>query len=781
MAFALPWGSAMLKCPEPRSRVRYVPEALEVVEEAEDGTFSENIGMFAAGEELLAFRREISRKAQLDESLLTPSHSSASHQPRPARLLDILPFAPWCGKCMPQAPDGQLPLKPDELVLGQASDIQALTENINEYGMICHSPKRGAPRRSPFLRQDEGMVKFHNRQSRIEQLGERLHLTATHPMKFFQRTVETPEDIELMPGMTRSRFSKDDFTGYDVKMNPEGDSSSDTDEDSADSISQVPTLLKKFTTEQVSRMELVALNHVKIQVLKKRIAEEGAHSVRARRTFVQTKFSSLWQLLRMRQDGSITAEENYYLMMQLRGLPFFNEISSDLHDAIVEQTTTQTYVPGGYLFQEGDDANSLFLILTGQVNLRSETHVAMAYDKVKSAPALLLPQDLFSQSRGQPFVLRKQKDRIRTQSAVASLRNTATSEGSGGPSTTVAFIFPESILEFVSKHFREKEAENRWHIVRHFAKQQRLSVQVCSKHQEVFQVMAFPRSYLFINAGSKPPLEEAHLYFVMEGELSVVYPVRKDSLGRSSGKARKETVGKGSLIGEAALYGEAYPCAVVSTSEVKVLVLTASDYLHQLMNRSSVLSRPEGYVPPEGPVGDAAQVKGRRKLIQETTSFTAKTLRLKKDQVHVKDREWKALQLRAEMPSKVPPGGHHRLLSMAKNQGRTNNLEEVPETFVQKVPVIPDAGRSGDGYLTRSMNQKLSSTSRDLQQLQAAHRSHTAFHYHVEELRRGFGRGQTPRAGSRMLMACGAMSPCPRSRILEPEGTEDATCCWGSP
>eukprot|EP00913_Durusdinium_trenchii_P003051 g2820.t1 len=429
-------------------------------------------------------------------------------------------------------------------------------------------------------------------------------------MKFFQRTVETPEDIELMPGMTRSRFSKDDFTGYDVKMNPEGDSSSDTDEDSADSISQVPTLLKKFTTEQVSRMELVALNHVKIQVLKKRIAEEGAHSVRARRTFVQTKFSSLWQLLRMRQDGSSLDGTNNsewaygalakhvfspcsfveLRMMQLRGLPFFNEISSDLHDAIVEQTTTQTYVPGGYLFQEGDDANSLFLILTDQVNLRSETHVAMAYDKVKSAPVLLLPQDLFSQSRGQPFVLRKQKDRIRTQSAVASLRNTATSEGSGGPSTTVAFIFPESILEFVSKHFREKEAENRWHIVRHFAKQQRLSVQVCSKHQEVFQVMAFPRIYLFINAGSKPPLEEAHLYFVMEGELSVVYPVRtelivKDSLGRSSGKARKETVGKGSLIGEAALYGEAYPCAVVSTSEVKVLVLTASDYLHQLMNR----------------------------------------------------------------------------------------------------------------------------------------------------------------------------------------------------
>ena len=34
---------------------------------------------------------------------------------------------------------------------------------------------------------------------------------------------------------------------------------------------------------------------------------------------------------------------------------------------------------------------------------------------------------------------------------------------------------------------------------------------------------------------------------------------RKDHLGRPRGKATKETVGKGYLIGEAALYGEAYP------------------------------------------------------------------------------------------------------------------------------------------------------------------------------------------------------------------------------
>eukprot|EP00435_Cladocopium_sp_Y103_P056168 s406_g18.t2 len=768
------WEPAMSKyLDSPRGRVRYEPmEPLEGLEEEEDGLHSQTMSMFTAGEELLEFRRVMSKtsEAQKDSGPARSPRSDASNisafSQRPTRLLDLLPVAPWCGKCLPQPPDGQLPIKPEELVLGQAADIKALTENINEYGRLTTSSKRTASRSRAGV-QEEGPVKFHTRTSRIEQLAERLKLTATHPTTFFARTVERPEEIELMPSMIRSRFSRDDFTGYDVQMNPaSGSDDSGSDSDSEPSVAKP---LTKFTTEQVSRMELVALNHVKMQTLKQRIAEEGVHSIRARRTCLQTKFASLWQLLRMRQDGTISPEENYYLMAQLRFLPFFNEVPQELYETIVEQTTTQTYVPGCHLFREGDTANSLFLILTGQVHLRSETQVAMAYDTMKSSPALLLQHDLFSQSRGQPFLLRKVEDRTRSQTAVASLRENGWGQGEAGPSTTVAFIFPDTVLELVSKHYREQEAEHRWHIVRHFAKTQRLSLQACSKHQEIFRVLAFPRSYLFVNAGSKPDLEDAHIYYVMEGELSVVQPARKDHLGRPRGKATKETVGKGYLIGEAALYGEAYPCAVVSTTEVKVLVVKASAYLHQLLNRSSVLQRPEGYLPPEGPVGDSSQVRGRRKLIEEQTSFTAKTIRLKKDRVRVEDEEWKACRCRSEMPVKVPPGGHHRLLSVAKNQGRHKVLEHS-EIEIPKVPIVADVGRSGDGHLTRSMNQKLSSTSRQLELLEAAHRSHTTFHYHVEEI----GGSPPPRAkvlsvspGSRMLMACGAMSPRPPTARLK--------------
>ncbi|CAJ1429980.1 unnamed protein product, partial [Effrenium voratum] len=94
-----------------------------------------------------------------------------------------------------------------------------------------------------------------------------------------------------------------------------------------------------------------------------------------------------------------------------------------------------------------------------------------------------------------------------SQARLAHFARRGTS-GDMGPSTTVAFSFPVDALECVSQYYRKKEAADRWHIVRSFAKSQRLSAQVCQKHQDVFTVKGYPRSYLFVNAGTKPSLEE---------------------------------------------------------------------------------------------------------------------------------------------------------------------------------------------------------------------------------------------------------------------------------
>ncbi|CAJ1462143.1 unnamed protein product [Effrenium voratum] len=773
-----------------KGRVRYQPEPLEAVEEIEDqdGCTSDAVADFAVNKELAEFRRKVQAATPASPTkgagiALMPSPTSRSEadsvrsrrsrhssgtpmSARPLRHLELMPTNPWCGKCMPQPLDGQLPVKPEQLATGQQSSAQALFENVDEFGTMTTSPKRAVARQARYeffpKNSDEAVVKFHNRQPRIEQLGERLSLTATHPMTFFQRTAETPDEIELMPSMTRSRFSSAPFTGYDVQMNPDPGSDSECSESSSSGSDAPPKILTRLTTLEVSRMELVTLNHAKTQSLIESTRKEGVQSARARRTTVHTKFASLWQLLKRRQDGTISKEENYYLMSQLRFLPFFSDIPPELYDQIVDKIFTDTYVPGCHLFEEGEEADSVFMIITGEVKLRNENAGVLAHDSTKAAPCVLLGSDVFSNwQRGQPFTVKPKEDRIRSMTAVAS-------GGDMGPSTTVAFSFPVDALECVSQYYRKKEAADRWHIVRSFAKSQRLSAQVCQKHQDVFTVKGYPRSYLFVNAGTKPSLEEARILYVMEGELQVVHPARKDKLGRQVGKGKKERVGKGYLIGDAVLYGEPYPSAVVSTSDVKVLVVKASDYLHKLLNRSVVLPRPEGYQPTEGPGNDAAEVKGRRKLIKDTTAFAAKTLRMRADKGKVKDNEWKAVAYRQEMPGKIPPGGHQKMLSLAKShEAQAKRLEEG-EVFLPapKVPIIADVGRSGDGYLTRFMQSQLSERHEKLKRLQAAHRSHTAFHYHVEEI----GGSPLPSAtvlcaspGSRMLMACGAMSPRPKT------------------
>ena len=97
-------------------------------------------------------RRAMSK--DLDPSPLSPRSLGS---PRPTRLLELLPVAPWCGQCLPQAPDGQLAIKPEEISLGQQSDLQALVENIEEYGILDRSEKRGRAR-SQYRREEAGDI-----------------------------------------------------------------------------------------------------------------------------------------------------------------------------------------------------------------------------------------------------------------------------------------------------------------------------------------------------------------------------------------------------------------------------------------------------------------------------------------------------------------------------------------------------------------------------------------------------------------------------------------------
>ena len=83
----------------------------------------------------------------------------------------------------------------------------------------------------------------------------------------------------------------------------------------------------------------------------------------------------------------------------------------------------------------------------------------------------------------------------------------------------------------------------------------------------------FHRSQLWFEAPQIPktPFSRSQLGF--PSDLSTTFhDARKDHLGRPRGKATKETVGKGYLIGEAALYGEAYPFGGQQPAVVECMV-----------------------------------------------------------------------------------------------------------------------------------------------------------------------------------------------------------------
>ncbi|OLQ05780.1 hypothetical protein AK812_SmicGene10979 [Symbiodinium microadriaticum] len=145
-----------------------------------------------------------------------------------------------------------------------------------------------------------------------------------------------------------------------------------------------------------------------------------------------------------------------------------------------------------------------------------------------------------------------------------------------------------------------------------------------------------------------------------------------------------------------------------------VLAIKVTDYLQKLLNRSSVLPRPEGYTEPEGP-SEVASMRGRRQLIKDTTAFVAKTVRLKEDKKNVQAR----------------PGGLHKLHAMATNQEGRTPEEEIDSLDLQRLKVFFFRFQ----VERRSMNKQLSSNTARVRQLEDPGSQHIAVPHDTPVLR----------------------------------------------
>ncbi|CAE8678961.1 unnamed protein product, partial [Polarella glacialis] len=659
-----------------------------------------------------------------------------------------MPVEPWCGKCSPLKPDASLILSPEQIFIVRESSAK--------------EKKRAST--GPMTKETQQKQQANDlRESRTQQFASRLQQTVQLPTLFCELTVNSIEEIHLMNPMKPSRFSLLPYPGQPQGLGGFVDTNFNK---------SVPPVLRRLSVDEVSRLERFAQHHVKMFFIQKSAALNALNPREGRKTKNQFQFGSVLQLVASLTRGTISKEEHVFLFDKLKQLPMLQDVPKELLEPVAKLLRPATFAAGTELFCQGEEANSIIILLEGDVELVSEGTSSMQADAVKQAPAVLLTEDVLHTEleKSQPFRLRDREHRMRSRTAKASSDEDASSQASG-------LIMPLEALELVCHHYREIEARERGALVTEFfAQTMRIQPAVCNKHRNIFAVETFGRSHVLFQEGTKPPLSVAHLYLVIEGELQLVYPQKRNRMGACRGKAYKEACGRGKFLGDAALFGESYPASVVTTKETKVLTLKAIDYLQKLLNRPGILERAQGYVPRGPPADDSedAALENQNLLRKKVFESTMKSARIAHDAKTLQDTEWKLLHPKATLPRGRLPYGRakvHAAAGLAAEETSTRpssqasqDARDVHSADYLLARSFATSGPLGAGLAMLYLDAKIAQGCQAVDQLQAAHRSHTAYGYHVEDAggaRLPAGSLMSVSPGSVVLMSCGAMSPSP--------------------
>eukprot|EP00931_Biecheleriopsis_adriatica_P056757 TRINITY_DN33658_c0_g1_i1.p1 TRINITY_DN33658_c0_g1~~TRINITY_DN33658_c0_g1_i1.p1 ORF type:complete len:814 (+),score=145.43 TRINITY_DN33658_c0_g1_i1:85-2526(+) len=686
-----------------------------------------------------------------------------------------MPLTPWCGKCMSVRVDGVLPLLPDELDI--AAKVSVKERATAGHGLLHTSWARaklkaeGVQKLAPAGVM-QGKTLFTTGVPRINQFAKRMVETIEFPCAFSERQVDWPEELILLPGMVRSRFSSEKYAGPKEQLTQPDIADS---EDSSTSGEAVPPVLRSLRTADVSKLEIFAHHHVKQQIINS-TAKANASNLNAKRAKNVFKFGSVMQLIRSRKAKANSETENKFLKMKLKEAPFVNNIPDELFDSFLDLVDCENITSGNYLFRQGDEANTIFVILQGEVELRSDNAQDLEVaDCIKEAPAVMLQEDVLDAKleKSQPFMLRSQDDRLRSRTAVAATGVDAS------PYVTTLVVTLEA-LELVSRYYRAIEAQERLKHLEFFAQRQRIPLQVCLKHPDIFSVELVGKSHLFYQEGMNSDLKESKVHMVIEGELLLVYPAKTNRFGLRRGKGPKQAFGRGKFIGEAALYGETHTHSALTTQDTMILSIKAADYLQKLMGKPGLLERPMGYVPPAAPEVDEDDLPSRRKVADEIFESRKKSMRIAADSQHLTDTDWKYLAQKDSLPKRVSPTFAGATKESECNvQGAYGLEDESPFAMKSQMQQARDAklttslktpiagAACGPVLGMLSLDRKISSRCSQLAKLKAEHYSHSVYGYHMEDIS-GRATPETPvlaaRPGSVLLMACGSMSPRPQSK-----------------
>eukprot|EP00933_Yihiella_yeosuensis_P075850 TRINITY_DN8539_c0_g1_i1.p1 TRINITY_DN8539_c0_g1~~TRINITY_DN8539_c0_g1_i1.p1 ORF type:complete len:842 (+),score=156.25 TRINITY_DN8539_c0_g1_i1:55-2580(+) len=710
-----------------------------------------------------------------------------------AHMLDMpVPVEPWCGKCKSCRIEAVLPLKPEELkfkalqrekVMGDAALDGVDLKEKNEL-QSSHSMKKWdiLKRKAEFMLSNKkslrevALAKVTNkkrlensREPRILTFSKRMLETANHPAAFSELTVNSIQELVVPPKMQTSKFARTPFKGS--VLGPGGDRPDLIGQALEEGTHQGVLSLADFhpkepeaktlpcfaglTVAEVSRLERFVTNHVKQVWINACAAANCVNPREGKRQKATQQFGSVPALFRKLVDGTISEQEDYYLMSRLRTLPFLDKVPEHLFRKVVESLQPENFSPGQELFYQHEEADCIYILLEGEVELRSEIGAdaldSGADNSVKEAPLALLVEDVIQvdQAKSRPFLPRAEEHRIRSRTVQASAR----SDSSG---IVVSLIVPMESIILVSMHFRGIEAQDRADLVNvFFAKCCRIQPAICKKFAHVFDVETFSKSHVLVQEGTKPDLNDAKLYLIIEGEVQLLFPGARKKVGGllRRGKVRKETAGRGKFLGDAVLYGEWHGHSVVCTKETQVLTLLARHHLHFLLGKQTFLERPPGYVPNAYHKDDSSDredaVKGRKELVQKVMAETKKSLRLTNDLKELQSKEWKMLCPRYKLPkaqeNASSPAQSTQLRAQfaqaakefkAVHLSSSSDYQDVctapsAEMFLAKDMAI--SGPMGAGFSMLSLEMEISKKTSATKTLEAEHRAHTSHGYHLQD------------------------------------------------
>lgn len=584
-----------------------------------------------------------------------------------------MPLTPFCKKCQSAKPNSALALTPEEI------EIRAHAQQVKE-----HAELQGSYNSLSALR----LPPRQTRKARLKHYSEMLWAAAKDLKGSIRATgFSSFEDLKLPDQPARSRFSPlvhgapwpraeapRDFGEDEGELRVSssmvaekllsGSKSAKVSQQPvevawAELIPEVPTVpvvLSTMTAKVVSKLEVAELQKAKQPFIDACAQHHASAPREGHRQKLGMKFGTVAQLLTNMQKGEVTDQEKEFLLSKLKTAPLMTEVPEHMLETVASQLKVVNFAQGTELFQQGEEADGIYILLQGEVVLRNEISEALVLDAVKEAPAALLPGDVLVENTKvtRPFLLRPEGDRFRSRTVLASL-----SEDVGEISMTV--LVPMEVLQMLSKHFRNMEAKERKELVSGlFASTMKLSPHICNKHRDIFEEEIFERTHVLVQSGLMCKLQDARLYFIVEGEVQLLEPRRFRIFRRK--KTAKEAnraphlVGRGRLLGEAAIYGEPYShSAIVYSESVKVLWFRAVDYLQKLLGRPAApLVRPPGRSVKSHEVEVEQKYVGSE-VLAVVLHDAKKSTRLHMDLDGLQATEWKSVLLKENMPLRRTP------------------------------------------------------------------------------------------------------------------------------